>query len=293
MEKNRREFLGNSLKLAGASLAFVTFDDLYALEATTNTISPIKETTMNDLTPTAKANLERLFGTSKLSQEDLEFFTNYANFAFDEVWEKSPLQEHERLLIILASLVAIPAKEEFGTMLNAALNLGINPIAIKEVVYQATPYVGMGKITEIVSLTNTIFKQRGIKLPLESQGTTNRENRKQKGLETQRVLFGEWIDKSNAAAPSDQRHIRDFLSANCFGDYYTRTGLELQFRELITFVYIASMGGAEPQLRAHIAGNLRNGNDRAKLTAVITALVPYIGYPRSLNALSAIDEIAK
>ena len=178
-------------------------------------------------------------------------------------------------------------------MLNAALNLGINPIAIKEVVYQATPYVGMGKIAEIVSLTNTIFKQRGIKLPLESQGTTNRENRKQKGLETQRVLFGEGIDKSNAAAPSDQRHIRDFLSANCFGDYYTRTGLELKFRELITFVYIASMGGAEPQLRAHIAGNLRNGNDRAKLTAVITALVPYIGYPRSLNALSAIDEIAK
>lgn len=293
MAKNRREFLGNSLKLAGASLALVAFDDLYALEATTNTISPIKETTMNELTPTAKANLERLFGTSKLPQEDLEFFTNYANFAFDEVWEKSPLQEHERLLIILASLVAIPAKEEFGTMLNAALNLGINPIAIKEVVYQATPYVGMGKIAEIVSLTNTIFKQRGIKLPLESQGTTNRENRKQKGLETQRVLFGEGIDKSNAAAPSDQRHIRDFLSANCFGDYYTRTGLELKFRELITFVYIASMGGAEPQLRAHIAGNLRNGNDRAKLTAVITALVPYIGYPRSLNALSAIDEIAK
>ena len=41
MAKNRREFLGNSLKLAGASLAFVAFDDLYALEATTNTISPI------------------------------------------------------------------------------------------------------------------------------------------------------------------------------------------------------------------------------------------------------------
>ena len=43
-KKIGREFLGNSLKLAGASLAFVAFDDLYALEATTNTISPIKET---------------------------------------------------------------------------------------------------------------------------------------------------------------------------------------------------------------------------------------------------------
>lgn len=53
------------------------------------------------------------------------------------------------------------------------------------------------------------------------------------------------------------------------------------------------MGGAEPQLKAHITGNLRNGNDRAKLIAVITALVPYIGYPRSLNALSAIDDITR
>ncbi len=36
----------------------------------------------------------------------------------------------------------------------------------------------------------------------------------------------------------------------------------------------------------------RAGNDRGKLISVITALVPYIGYPRSLNALSALDEIA-
>ncbi|WP_239056455.1 carboxymuconolactone decarboxylase family protein [Helicobacter apodemus] len=86
--------------------------------------------------------------------------------------------------------------------------------------------------------------------------------------------------------------MRTFLSANCFGDYYTRGGLLLKFRELLTFVYILSMGGADSQVRAHIAGNLRIGNDRAKLIAVVTALVPYIGYPRSLNALSVLDEIA-
>lgn len=246
---------------------------------------------MNTLTPNAKENLTRLFGTSELPKEDLEFFTNYANFAFDEVWEHSKLPQKERLLIILASLSAIGAQQEFKTMLSAALNIGVEPIAIKEVVYQATPYVGMGKIAEILSITNKVFKQKGIKTP--NQGTTTRDNRKQKGLETQRQLFGEGIDKANATAPSDQRHIREFLSAHCFGDYYTRTGLELSFRELITFVYIASMGDAEPQLKAHITGNLRNGNDRAKLIAVITALVPYIGYPRSLNALSAIDDITR
>lgn len=293
----RRDFLKTSSRFLFSATALGTLSaSLVAVESKSslNTFlnaAPHKGSTMNTLTPNAKENLTRLFGTSELPKEDLEFFTNYANFAFDEVWEHSKLPQKERLLIILASLSAIGAQQEFKTMLSAALNIGVEPIAIKEVVYQATPYVGMGKIAEILSITNKVFKQKGIKTP--NQGTTTRDNRKQKGLETQRQLFGEGIDKANATAPSDQRHIREFLSANCFGDYYTRTGLELSFRELITFVYIASMGGAEPQLKAHITGNLRNGNDRAKLIAVITALVPYIGYPRSLNALSAIDDITR
>ncbi|CUU70636.1 carboxymuconolactone decarboxylase family protein [Campylobacter hyointestinalis] len=90
----------------------------------------------------------------------------------------------------------------------------------------------------------------------------------------------------------DTRHFADFLSANCFGDYYTRTGFDLKFRELLTFVILASLGGVESQLKAHITGNIRVGNDRAKLISVVKLLVPYIGYPRSLNALSAINETA-
>nr|WP_273404679.1 carboxymuconolactone decarboxylase family protein [Campylobacter avium] len=247
---------------------------------------------MIQLSSQAKANLEKFFGTSKLAQEDLEFFTNYANFAFDEVFAHSQLEEKERLLLILAALVAIPAKEEFETMLKAALNVKVSPIAIKEVIYQATPYVGMGKVADILSITNKVFKQRGIKLPLAKQGRTTKENRYEKGLQAQVEIFGEGMRSARDKAANEKKHIIEFLSSNCFGDYYTRGGLELKFRELITFVYLISMGGAEPQVKAHIQGNLNMGNDRAKLIAVVTALIPYIGYPRSLNALNAIDEIA-
>lgn len=251
-----------------------------------------KGANMNTVTPNAKANLQKLFGSNNLPKEDLEFFTNYANFAFDEVFTHSNLDENERLLIILASLTAVPAKEEFETMLKAALNAKVSPIAIKEVIYQATPYVGMAKVADILSITNKVFKQRGIKLPLAKQGTTTRENRYEKGLQTQVDIFGEGMRSAIDKAPKGQRHIREFLSSNCFGDYYTRRGLDLQFRELLTFVYLVSMGGAEPQVKSHVQGNLNMGNDRAKLIAVVTALIPYIGYPRSLNALGAIDEVA-
>lgn len=291
MNHSRRKFVKKLLAIAGG-LTVLSF----GAQGFAKTLKLPKEQTMN-LTKKAQQTFETLFGKVDISQVSLaktdpEFFSNYANFAFDEVLQHSDLKLEERLLIILASLVAIPALGEYKTILGAVLKNNVSPVIIKEVVYQATPYVGMGKAIEFINATNEIFRANKIALPLQSQATTNRQNRRDRGLATQRELFGEAIDKSNAAAPADMKHIREFLSANCFGDYYTRTGLDLKFRELLTFVYILSMGGADAQVRAHVAGNLRIGNDRARLVSVVTALVPYIGYPRSLNALGAIDELA-
>lgn len=288
---SRRKFIKNSLAIAG-SLSVLGF----GAQGFAKTLKSPKEQTMN-LTKKAQQTFETLFGKVDIAQvplakTDPEFFSNYANFAFDDVLQHSDLNLQERLLIILASLVAIPALGEYQTILGAALKNNVSPVMIKEVVYQAIPYVGMGKVIDFINATNEAFVANNIALPLQPQATTNRQNRKDKGLATQRALFGEAIDKGNAAAPADVKHIREFLSANCFGDYYTRTGLDLKFRELLTFVYILSMGGADAQVRAHVAGNLRIGNDRARLVSVVTALVPYIGYPRSLNALGAIDELA-
>jgi 4-carboxymuconolactone decarboxylase len=52
------------------------------------------------------------------------------------------------------------------------------------------------------------------------------------------------------------------------------------------------LGGCEPQVAGHVAANLNVGNERGLLIAVTTQLVPFIGYPRVLNALRVIDEIA-
>lgn len=93
------------------------------------------------------------------------------------------------------------------------------------------------------------------------------------------------------SSPKDKAFMNDFLSANCFGDYYTRTGLDIKTRELLTLVYLISLGGAEIQVKAHMQGNLNMGQSREDLLNIIAALVPYIGYPRALNAISALDEL--
>ena len=86
------------------------------------------------------------------------------------------------------------------------------------------------------------------------------------------------------------RSIQKSLSANCFGDYLTRAGLDLKLRELLTFSMLAALGGCEPQLAGHVAANLAAGNDRRMLLGTITQLLPFIGYPRTLNAIRIVNE---
>ena len=80
-----------------------------------------------------------------------------------------------------------------------------------------------------------------------------------------------------ASAPEDEMHIQRLLSANCFGDHYTRTGIDIKTRELLTFSMLISLGGREPQAKGHVAANLNV--DRGVLLSVITRLLPFIGCP--------------
>ena len=80
---------------------------------------------------------------------------------------------------------------------------------------------------------------------------------------------------------------------NCFGDYYTRKGLNDQEREMITFCFLIAQGGCENQLKGHTAGNFGVGNSREKLYSIVEQCMPYIGYPRSLNAMNIIGSLIK
>lgn len=84
--------------------------------------------------------------------------------------------------------------------------------------------------------------------------------------------------------------INYYLASNCFGDYYTRTGLNLKQREIVTFCILMAQGGCEPQVIAHAKGNMNLGNDAQFLENIVLECLPYIGYPRSLNALSCVNK---
>ncbi|WP_243302374.1 carboxymuconolactone decarboxylase family protein [Geothrix oryzisoli] len=244
------------------------------------------------LSEAANRNHERWFPghQSTLKVTDPEFIELFDHFAFDEVASQVTLDDRTRLMVILAALIAGQALGEYKLMLRAALTVGVTPVEVKEVVYQAVPYCGIAVVFDFLHATNEILVGAGVRLPLEGQSTTTRETRMARGLVVQKAIFGETIDRMREASPADQLHIQDHLTGNCFGDHYTRTGLDLRLRELLTLSMLLALRGCEAQVKGHIQGNLQVGNDRATLVGVITQLLPYLGYPRTLNALRCLNE---
>jgi len=242
----------------------------------------------------ARRNHDELFPghTSTLAVTDPELIETFDNFAFDEVLGHGDLDARTRLMVQLASMIASQALREYRIMAGAALVAGVSPVEIKEIVYQAVPYVGMAKVYDFLHATNELFAERGIKLPLPGQSTTTPQNRVEKGIAVMKQIVGsDAVEKLRASAPDDQKHIYGYLAANCFGDHVARGGIDVPTRELLTLSMLVSLGGCEAQLKGHVAANLNVGNSRGRMIDVLTQLLPFIGYPRTLNGLRVIDEV--
>ncbi len=243
----------------------------------------------------AQKNHDQLFPShvSTLKVTDPELIEVFDNFAFDETLTRSGLDIRTRLMVQLAALISCQGLSEYRVMLGAALANGVTPVEAKEIVYQAVPYAGMGKVFDFIHATNEILTERGVELPLDGQATTTLATRADRGRAVQEQIVGaDRVQRMYASAAGDELYFQEFLSANCFGDHIARTGIDVPMRELLTFAMLVSLGGCDPQVRGHVAANLNVGNDRQLLIGVITVLLPFIGYPRTLNALTAINEIA-
>ena len=247
-----------------------------------------------EITENAKKYLEKMVPglDAPLAKTDPEFVERFVNFAFDEVTGEDDLDDRTRLMAILATLLGAQCLGEYRFMLKGALNLGVTPVEIKEIVYQAVDYLGIGRVFEFLLATNEVLTEAGVTLPLPGQAGTTMDNRLEKGIQAQVDIFGDGMKEFYKSGPEETRHINRWLAGNCFGDYYTRGGLDLKQREMITFCFISAQGGCEPQLKAHAAGNMKLGNDRAFLIKIISQCLPYIGYPRSLNALQCVNGAA-
>ena len=83
------------------------------------------------------------------------------------------------------------------------------------------------------------------------------------------------------------------LTEFCFGDYLSRGGLDTRERELLIVVLLAALGGAEAQVKSHVAGALKAGSNSEEIVCALVHAGAYMGMPRLFNALDACKEVLK
>ena len=235
---------------------------------------------------------QQLFGAppDHSGAPDGELLDILQRFGFGEAFWQGGLDDALRELLTVAILTVNQTLPQLEAHTAAALRVGCTPEAVVEAVYQCAPYIGFPKVLCAAAAVRKALAARGI-VDTQPRGTVTEDTRRPAGLAVQRAIFGSAIDAMHRNAPPDEAFLQQALTGLCFGDFYTRGELDVRQRELLTFCILAAQGGCEPQVKAHVRGNLAVGNDRQTLLCALLHGILYIGFPRTLNALSCLNEV--
>jgi 4-carboxymuconolactone decarboxylase len=96
------------------------------------------------------------------------------------------------------------------------------------------------------------------------------------------------MDALERVAPGLGRHVAEFA----FGDVYGRPGLDLRRRQLVTIASLTTLGGTERQLALHVRAALEVGLSRQEVVEAMLQCLPYAGFPRVINAVTVVGEVA-
>lgn len=200
------------------------------------------------------------------------------------------LTAEQKHLISIVSLVVQQSEGMLEQETQDALSGGVSPEAIREAVYQCAPYVGLPRAVDALETVNAVFVENGIELPLPSQGTVDEDTRFDLGLDAQAGIYGDGMRRIAEGGEEAMARSSFYLVDNCFGDYYTREGLDLETREMLTLAILVNLG-TESQISSHVTGNANLGRSREFISDVIYQCLPYAGYPRILNALNCLNAV--
>lgn len=248
-----------------------------------------EENNMNR-TEICKDNYRTLFKGEALPTEgnDAEMLQILQKYIFGEVFTIGNLDIKIREMITVVSLTTMQTLPQLKAHINGALNAGNSPIELREAIYQCAPFIGFPKTLNALAVLNEVLKERGIEAPAKKNNISE-EERFSKGREIQYPIYGDEIKESLQDIPYGENAAK-FLTEVCFGDFYTRKELDLKTRALLTIAILVTTGNTTT-LKSHILGNIKVGNDKETIAAVIIQCMPYVGFPNAIQALKTLKEV--
>lgn len=200
-----------------------------------------------------------------------------------EVWKRPGLTPRDRSIVTVAALIARNQTIEMPFYLNVALDNGVEPREISEIITHLAFYSGWSNAMSAVAVVKGVFTERKInrdQLPPASPQLLPLDE----AAEAQRVSrVGEQFGK---VAPGVAQYTTDVL----FRDLWLRPDLAPRDRSLVTVSALIASGQVA-QLGGHLNRAMDNGLTQAEAAEVTTHLAFYVGWPNVLSALPVAKDV--
>jgi 4-carboxymuconolactone decarboxylase len=200
-----------------------------------------------------------------------------------EVWKRPGLSARDRSIVTLAALIARNQTIEMSSYLNHALDDGVKPAEISEIITHLAFYSGWANAMSAVTVTKDVFAARNIgadQLPAASPQLLPLDE----GAEAQRATRVE--QQFGAVAPGVVQYTTDAL----FRDLWLRPDLAPRDRSLVTVSALVASGQVA-QISYHLNRAMDTGLTQAQAAEVLTHLAFYVGWPNVFSALPVAKEV--
>lgn len=215
----------------------------------------------------------------KTDQQFNEIFEDYM-----ERFSQTPVSQERKLILPIIALTVQGNFELIEQRIQDAVDYGVNPDKILEIIYQLEPVIGVGKVQSALTRAHRIIH----KDPAEQ----SRDHR-QDGKDIQSRIYGTEIRNLLADLPEGSGNfVADQLTNHFFGDFYQRKILTVAERELYELMALITLN-VDFQIQAHSMGCLKAGNREAEIIWSVINMLPYIGFPLVINSIQKVHAAAQ
>jgi 4-carboxymuconolactone decarboxylase len=200
-----------------------------------------------------------------------------------DVWKRPGLSARDRSIVTFAVLIARNQTIEMPYYLNLALDNGVKPREISEIITHLAFYSGWGNATAAVAVAKDVFAQRKIEID-QLAVASPRLLLLDQAAEAQRA--SRVGDQFGNVAPGIVQYTTDVL----FRDLWLRPDLAPRDRSLVTVSALIASGQVA-QIPYHLNRAMDNGLTQAQASEVITHLAFYVGWPNAFSALPVAKDV--
>ncbi|AJD40194.1 cupin domain-containing protein [Rhizobium sp. SEMIA 4085] len=200
---------------------------------------------------------------------------------FGEVWERKELAPRDRSLVTVSAIVSTGKTAQIGAHVGRALDNGVKPEEIGELVTHLAFYSGWPNAISAVEETKKVFDERKI-APLQNIAAPR--------VELEAAAEAARRQTLNTSVAPTSAALADLTNRVLFGDLWQRPELSARDRSLVTMSALIAVGQPE-QLPFHANRAMDNGLNQAEVSEVLSHVAFYAGWPRAMSAVPVLKQV--